>query len=117
MFVCQDRGRSYLNTPSHGPLVMPTGSPLPRQQVPINRILDLKIKQSDPAGTRHGRSLGMSTFPVWKPRRFFRAAIDRPLTDERVKMTNQTVTGARLMKMNAWEPSQLCKTRSSSKEA
>ena len=26
------------------------------------------------------------------------------LTDERVKLTNQAVTGARLMKMNAWEP-------------
>ena len=26
------------------------------------------------------------------------------LTDERVKLTNQAVTGARLMKINAWEP-------------
>ena len=26
------------------------------------------------------------------------------LTDERVKLTNQAVTGARFMKMNAWEP-------------
>ena len=26
------------------------------------------------------------------------------LTDERVKLTNQAVTGARLMKMNGWEP-------------
>ncbi|CAM9207978.1 unnamed protein product, partial [Sphacelaria rigidula] len=26
------------------------------------------------------------------------------LTDERVKLTNQAVTGARVMKMNAWEP-------------
>ncbi len=26
------------------------------------------------------------------------------LTDDRVKLTNQAVTGARLMKMNAWEP-------------
>ncbi|CAN0466179.1 unnamed protein product, partial [Hapterophycus canaliculatus] len=26
------------------------------------------------------------------------------LTDERVKLTNQAVAGARLMKMNGWEP-------------
>ena len=26
------------------------------------------------------------------------------LTDERVKLTNQVITGARLMKLNAWEP-------------
>ena len=26
------------------------------------------------------------------------------LTDERVKLTNQAVTGARFMKINAWEP-------------
>ncbi|CAN0137739.1 unnamed protein product, partial [Discosporangium mesarthrocarpum] len=26
------------------------------------------------------------------------------LTDKRVKLTNQAVTGARLMKINAWEP-------------
>ena len=26
------------------------------------------------------------------------------LTDERVKLTNQAVSGARLMKINAWEP-------------
>ncbi|CAN0314176.1 unnamed protein product, partial [Scytosiphon promiscuus] len=26
------------------------------------------------------------------------------LTDERVKLTNQAVTGARLLKINAWEP-------------
>ena len=42
VFVCQDRGRSYLDTPSHSPLGMPTESPLPRQQAPINRVIDLK---------------------------------------------------------------------------
>lgn len=34
------------------------------------------------------------------------------LSDERVKLTNQAVTGARLMKINAWEPAlekQICR--------
>ena len=72
VFVCQDRGRSYLDTPSHSPLGMPTESPLPRQQAHINRVIDLKKhKVTQLVLDMVGRSLGMSTFPVWKPNAFF----------------------------------------------
>ena len=47
---------------------------------------------------------------VWKPQAAFSGKFTKvrismtSLTDERVKLTNQAVTGARLMKIKAWEP-------------
>lgn len=47
---------------------------------------------------------------VWKPQAVFSRKFTKvrmrmtSLTDERVKLTNQAITGARFMKINAWEP-------------
>ena len=89
MFVCQDRGRSYLDTPSHSLLGVPTDSPLPRQQAPINRVLDLKKHKVTQLVLDMVGLLACLPSRCGNPRHFFRAANDRPFTDERVKLVQR----------------------------